>query len=92
MLDGKPFAQTTSEEAETNYSKGSDYLKKDMLDKAEKYLLKALEYDPLFIDAMDHLGLVYRRQKRYDDAVQIYLKSISTNNTLFTVVDTQGSL
>jgi len=79
LLSDDMVAPTTNEEARLNYDQGTNSLKNNNLDEAEKYLLRALELDPYFVDAMDHLGLVYRRQKRYEDAISIYQKSISIN-------------
>jgi tetratricopeptide (TPR) repeat protein len=76
----KMVSPTSNEEARMNYNKGTELLRNNQLDEAEKYLLEAIELDPNFCDAMDHLGLLYRRQKRYDDAIEIYTRSISTNS------------
>jgi tetratricopeptide (TPR) repeat protein len=70
---------TKNAQAMEAYNRGTQLLHENKLDEAEKYLTEAITLDPLFVDAMDHLGLVYRRQRRYDDAEAIYLKSIETN-------------
>jgi Flp pilus assembly protein TadD len=78
---GQPMiAPSKNEQAMTAYTTGSKFLKENRLDEAEKYLKEAIELDPLFVDAMDHLGMVYRRQNRLDDAEQLYLKSIAIND------------
>ncbi len=80
LLSDDMVSPTSNEEARINYNQGTDCLNNDNLEEAEIYLLKALELDPLFVDAMDHLGLVYRRQMRYEEAIAIYQKSISIND------------
>jgi len=51
------------------------------LDEAEKYLKKAIDNDPLFVGAMDLLGMVYEKQNRLPEAEEIYLRSIEIDNT-----------
>ena len=87
LLSQGLVTSTMNEEARINYNNGTESLSRDELEKAEKYFLKAIELDPLFIDAMDNLGVVYRRQKRYDDAIAVYLiffqqtfKTMTNNN------------
>jgi tetratricopeptide (TPR) repeat protein len=73
-------APSNSEQAMQAYTKGTDLLRKNKLEEAEKYLLEAIDLDPFFVDAMDHLGMVYRRQNRLDEAEEMYLRSISIND------------
>ncbi|GHV66729.1 hypothetical protein AGMMS49928_02100 [Spirochaetia bacterium] len=47
---------------------------------AEPYLQEAVKLDPLFVDALDHLGIVYRRQEKYEEAEKIYLQSLALND------------
>ena len=72
-------APTKNEEARIAYDSGTGLLEENKLDEAEKCFIKAIALDPLYVDAMDHLGLVYRRQKRLAEAEEIYLKSIEIN-------------
>ena len=72
-------APTKNEEARTAYNIGTSFLDKNILDEAEKCFIKAIALDPLYVDAMDHLGLVYRRQERLSEAEEIYKKSIEIN-------------
>jgi tetratricopeptide (TPR) repeat protein len=72
-------APTENVQAMVAYNKGTFLLKKNELNEAEKYLKEAIDLDPFFVDAMDHLGLVYRRQSRYNEAEKIYLRSIEIN-------------
>jgi len=65
--------------AMTAYNMGTELMYQNRLEEAEKYLLEAIELDNLFVDAMDHLGIVYRRQNHLDKAEEMYLRSISIN-------------
>jgi len=79
-LSPKDMASPTqNERAMTAYNRGTALMYEDKLGEAEKYLLEAIKLDPRFVDAMDHLGIVYRRQNRLKEAEAIYLKSISIN-------------
>jgi tetratricopeptide (TPR) repeat protein len=73
-------APSANEQAMEAYNRGSYLMRENILEEAEKHLKEAIELDPLFVDAMDHLGIVYRRQGRYDEAEEMYLKSIATNS------------
>jgi tetratricopeptide (TPR) repeat protein len=72
-------APSENEQAIFAYNIGTQHLMENNLDDAEKYLKEAIDLDPLFVDAMDHLGMVYRRQNRLFEAEEIYLKSIEIN-------------
>ena len=72
-------APSENQQAMSYYNLGTRLLHENKLGEAEKYLRQAIELDPLFVDAMDHLGLVYRRQNRLAEAEEMYLKSISLN-------------
>jgi len=69
-----------NEEAMAAYVTGSQLMSVNRLDEAERYLLQAISLDPEFVDAMDHLGVVYRRLNRLSEAEQMYLRSISIND------------
>jgi tetratricopeptide (TPR) repeat protein len=87
LIDPAPMvAPSKNEKAMTSYTLETRLLEANKLDEAETYLKEAIDLDPLFVDAMDHLGLVYRKQNRLDEAEQMYLKSIelnSENNILY---------
>jgi tetratricopeptide (TPR) repeat protein len=81
LIDPVPMvAPSKNEKAMSLYTLGTRSLEENKLGEAEKYLKEALDLDPLFVDAMDHLGMVYRRQNRLHEAEEIYLKSIELNN------------
>jgi tetratricopeptide (TPR) repeat protein len=61
------------------YNLGTSLLHQNRLEEAEIFLLKAIELDNDFVDAIDHLGLAYRRLQRYDDSEKMYLLSIEKN-------------
>jgi tetratricopeptide (TPR) repeat protein len=73
-------APSNNEQAMQAYTIGSKLLWENNFNEAESYLKEAIELDPLFVDAMDHLGMVYRRQNRLDEAEEMYLRSISIND------------
>jgi len=69
-----------NERAMTAYSIGTYLMHQNRLDEAENFLKEAISLDPAFVDAMDHLGIVYRRQNRLAEAEEIYLRSIALND------------
>jgi tetratricopeptide (TPR) repeat protein len=73
-------APTENKKAMDAYNTGTKFMEENKLKEAEKYLKKAIKLDPLFVDAIDHLGIVYRRQNRLSEAEGAYLKSIEINN------------
>jgi tetratricopeptide (TPR) repeat protein len=70
---------TENERAMTAYNIGTYLMYQNRLDEAEVLLKEAIDLDPVFVDAIDHLGIVYRRQNRLKEAEQTYLKSIELN-------------
>jgi tetratricopeptide (TPR) repeat protein len=70
---------TESKEAMEAYNKGTDLLKQNKFEEAENYFLKAIELDNKYVDAIDHLGLVYRHMEKYNDSEKMYLLSIEIN-------------
>lgn len=78
MVTAPLVSPTPYDDAADAYNKGLDYLHSYDNANAEKYFLKALEIDPNFVDAMDNLGVAYRRQGKLEQAEEIYLKSMST--------------
>jgi tetratricopeptide (TPR) repeat protein len=84
VIEKEMVAPTENNEAWEAYNNGTDLLHQNRFEEAEQYLLKAIELDPNYVDAMDHLGLAYRNQKKYVEAENIYLRSIGImpNNTV----------
>ena len=74
------IAPSKNEQAMEKYLTGSQFLEENKLNEAESHLKEAIALDSLFVDAMDHLGMVYRRQNRLQEAEEIYLRSIGLNN------------
>ncbi|MDR1285132.1 MAG: tetratricopeptide repeat protein [Campylobacteraceae bacterium] len=74
---------TKNKEAYKFYDKGNQALDKNNLKEAQSNFLKALEIDPSFVDALDHLGITYRRANDYEKAENTYLKSIKINSENF---------
>jgi tetratricopeptide (TPR) repeat protein len=73
-------APSKNEQAMIAYRKGTELMDANELDEAEKLLKEAIDLDPVFVDAMDHLGRVYRMQNRLSEAEAMYLKSININD------------
>jgi tetratricopeptide (TPR) repeat protein len=61
------------------YNQGTHLFHQNKFEEAEKYLLRAIELDNNFVDAIDHLGLVYRHLQRYNESEKMYLLSIEKN-------------
>jgi tetratricopeptide (TPR) repeat protein len=81
VIDPVPMvAPSKSEQAMREYGIGTQLLNENRLEESEKHLREAIRFDPLFADAMDHLGRVYRIQNRLQEAEEIYLKSIEIND------------
>jgi tetratricopeptide (TPR) repeat protein len=70
---------TESKEAMEAYNYGTNLLKQNKFKEAESYFLKAIELDNKYVDAIDHLGLVYRHMEKYNDSEKMYLLSIEIN-------------
>ena len=70
---------TENIEAKEAYNNGTALLRQNNFSEAEKYFLLAVELDDKYVDAMDHLGIVYRNLGRYEEAERWYLRSIEIN-------------
>ena len=79
VIEKEMVSPTESNEAGELYDHGTELLRQNNFSEAEKYFLRAIELDNEFVDAMDHLGIVYRNLRRYDDAEKWYLRSIEIN-------------
>jgi tetratricopeptide (TPR) repeat protein len=73
-------APTKNEQARIAYNRGTEFMYANKLDEAERRLKEAIDLDPLFVDAIDHLGRVYRMQNRLSETEEMYLKSIEIND------------
>jgi len=79
LISGAMVSPTNNAEAMEAYNTGTALMRQTHFKEAESFLLKAIELDSKFVDAMDHLGLVYRNLGRYEDAEYWYKKSIDIN-------------
>jgi tetratricopeptide (TPR) repeat protein len=70
---------TENKDAMDAYNQGTYLMRQNQFEEAEKYFLEAIELDNNYVDAIDHLGLVYRHLQRYDDSEKMYLLSIEKN-------------
>jgi tetratricopeptide (TPR) repeat protein len=57
---------------------GCAHIGLEQLDEAEKTFKEALEYKNDYLDPMFNLGFMYMRQKRYQDAEEIFLRYLKT--------------
>jgi len=73
------ISPTENKDAIDAYNKGTGLLRQNKFEEAEKYFLTAIELDNKYIDAIDHLGLVYRHMEKYEDSERMYLLSIEIN-------------
>ena len=69
-----------NEEARQAYVKGTKFMTDSRFEEAEPYLSEAVKLDPAFTEALDHLGIVYRRQEKYEEAEKVYLQSLALND------------
>ena len=78
--DNKPKISSDNEEARQAYVKGTRLMMDNRFEEAEPYLAQAVKLDPAFMEALDHLGIVYRRLKKYEEAEKVYLQSAALDD------------
>jgi tetratricopeptide (TPR) repeat protein len=67
-------------EAEINLQKAADlYMDKDMDENAESILLQVAELNPNTLNVYNSLGIIYRKQGRYDLALEQYQRAIKVD-------------
>jgi len=71
------YKLSDNEQANLHYNQGTAFMENDELPQAISEFKSALEYDPQFVFALDHLALSYRRQKDYESALAYYNKSLA---------------
>ncbi len=76
LIFGEDYYISEDEEATDLYEEGSIFMRDGDYNMAIKFLSKAVEMDPEFIDAMDHLAISYRRAGDDESAIFWYKKSI----------------
>lgn len=66
--------------AQQSFQKAAEiYMEKQMDDHAEQVLKEVLKLNPDTINVYNNLGIIYRRQKRYQKAINQYLKAVKVN-------------
>ena len=71
------YCPTDNEEAKQAYNAGRRLDPNEgKVDEARQMYLKAIELDPDYCDAMDNLGLLYRREGNLEEAIKWYKRSI----------------
>jgi tetratricopeptide (TPR) repeat protein len=69
-----------TKEAEINLQKAADiYMDKNMDKNAEQILLQVAEINPNTINVYNSLGILYRRQNKYDTALIQYQKALKVD-------------
>ncbi|KGE70843.1 tetratricopeptide repeat protein [Spirochaeta lutea] len=76
LILGPQGSPTSQEEARVLYNEGSRLLHEGDYDGAVEQLLLAVQMDPGFTDAMDHLGIAYRRMGNLEAAEEWYGRSL----------------
>lgn len=71
------YKMSENEQANLHYKRGTAFMENDELPQAISEFKSALEYDPQFVYALDHLALCYRRQKDYESAIACNKKSLA---------------
>jgi tetratricopeptide (TPR) repeat protein len=79
FIERNMVSKVDNEAAMKAYQSGTRFMHANQLAEAEENLLKAIELKPDFVDALDHLGIVYRKQQQYPKAEKVYLRSIELN-------------
>ncbi|MDR3163388.1 MAG: tetratricopeptide repeat protein, partial [Helicobacteraceae bacterium] len=84
LIEEAPIVSVEADErAKKALYDGINMLKAGNLKEAEKLISQALEIEPDYIDAIDYLGVVYRRKGEYQKAEKAYARSIDLNATNF---------
>jgi tetratricopeptide (TPR) repeat protein len=78
--DNNAKISSDNDEARQAYVKGTKLMIENRFEEAEPYLSQAVKLDPSFMEALDHLGIVYRRLKKYEEAEKVYLRSVELND------------
>jgi len=67
-------------EAEKALQMAADiYLEKEMNDNAEQVLIEVIKINPNTVNVYNSLGIVYRRQGKFEEAIQQYKKALRVN-------------
>lgn len=67
-------------EAEIAFQQAADiYMEKEMDENAEEVLMEVTKLNPKTINVYNSLGIVYRRQGKFDEAVKQYNKAVKVN-------------
>ena len=69
----------SSENAETHYSAGLEYQKKQMWDEAISEFSKAIEINPHYAEAYNSRGIAHDSKDQIDEAIADYSKAIESN-------------
>jgi tetratricopeptide (TPR) repeat protein len=77
---GAVFVQEVPEQAQKEYERGAELLRKaDQRKEGVERLKKAIEIFPLYFDALELLGTEYVKQQEYEPAIPVLTKAIEVN-------------
>jgi tetratricopeptide (TPR) repeat protein len=76
LEEGKIYCSSENPKAIKFYRAGYTAAQKEDFTKAKLNYQKAIDTDPLYCDAMDNLGLIYRSEGKITEAIQLYSKSL----------------
>ena len=79
----KRILQNDDNNIEANLNLGRHYLKKDILEKAERYFLKALVINSENTTALINLGSIYSRTERPSEAETFFLKALELKESVY---------
>jgi len=87
----KVYCGSSSEEAWRLYAKGERLDASGNLTSAKEAYISAINADPGFCDAIDNLGLIYRREGDINTAIEHYLRSLSLAPTNIVAIENLGA-
>jgi tetratricopeptide (TPR) repeat protein len=76
VFDQPVYCPTQNEEARLLYNRGLELTSQGNLEAAIQAYRKATELDPIYCDAMDNLGQLFRRLGKLDEAISWYKRSV----------------
>ncbi len=72
----REFLKQDPDDEFTNFALALEYLKTDQLQEALELFLKLKNHNPEYVGVYYHLGKLYEKLNRFDDAVQTYQNGI----------------
>lgn len=78
---GEAYARLgRADEAQVCFEKAAEiFMEKNMEENAEAVFMQALEINPNTLNVYNSLGILYRRQGRFNDSIRMYQKALRVN-------------